>query len=68
MWRKHILASHLLLGVLYTLQNGLVLYDDINQRAIPGIEDYRDIVDTDKVWPITFVEQWSLSRASWPSE
>lgn len=56
------LSQHVLLSVLYMLQNGLVLYDDINDRAIPGIEAYRDIVDVDNVWPITFVEQWSLSE------
>ena len=56
------LSQHVLLNILYMLQNGLVLYDDINQRAIPGIEKYKGIVDVDNVWPITFVEQWSLSE------
>jgi len=56
------LSQHVLLNVLYMLQNGLVLYDDINKRAIPGIEKFRGIVDVDKVWPLTFVEQWSLSE------
>jgi len=56
------LSQHVLLNLLYMLQNGLVLYDDINGRAIPGIEKYRDIVDTSNVWPLTFVEQWSLSE------
>jgi hypothetical protein len=36
--------------------NGLVLYDDINKCSIPGIEQYKDIVDVENVWPITFVE------------
>jgi hypothetical protein len=44
------------------LQNGLVLYDDINGRSIPGIEGFKDIVDVDNIWPLTFVEQWSLSE------
>jgi hypothetical protein len=44
------------------LQNGLVLYDDINKCAIPGIEQFKDIVDVENVWNITFVEQWSLSE------
>ena len=44
------------------LQNGLVLHDDINKRSLPGIEQFDDIVDTTNVWPITFVEQWSLSE------
>ena len=56
------LSQYVMLNVCYMLQNGLVLYDDINKRAIPGIEEFKDIVDVEKVWPITFVEQWSLSE------
>jgi len=56
------LSQHVLLNVCYMLQNGLVLYDDINKRAVPGIEKFKDIVDVENVWPITFVEQWSLSE------
>jgi len=56
------LSQHVLLNLLYMMQNGLVLYDDINKRAVPGIEDFVDIVDVENVWPITFVEQWSLSE------
>jgi hypothetical protein len=51
-----------LLNVFYIPQNGLVLSDDINKCAIPGIEQFKDIVDVENVWPITFVEQWSLSE------
>jgi len=56
------LSQHVLLNILYMLQNGMVLYDDVNRRAVPGIEEYRDLVDVDSVWPLTFVEQWSLSE------
>jgi len=56
------LSQHVLLNLCYMLQNGLVLYDDINKRAIPGIERFKDAVDVENVWPITFVEQWSLSE------
>lgn len=56
------LSQHMLLNIFYMLQNGLVLYDDIHQRAIPGIEKFKGFVDVDNVWPITFVEQWSLSE------
>lgn len=56
------LAQHVLLNICYMLQNGLVLYDDINGRSIPGIEKFKDKVDIDNVWPITFVEQWSLAE------
>ncbi len=56
------LSQHVLLNLCYMLQNGLVLYDDIHQRPVPGIEQFKDIVDSENVWPITFVEQWSLSE------
>jgi hypothetical protein len=56
------LSQHVLLNLCYMLQNDLVLYDDINKQAIPGIEQFKDIVDVRNVWPITFVEQWSLSE------
>jgi hypothetical protein len=56
------LAQHALLGLCYMLQNNLVLYDDINGRPIPGIEDFKDIVDTENIWPLTFVEQLALSE------
>lgn len=46
------------------LQNGLVLTDDVNKRSIPGIERFKDIVDVNNVWPLTFVEQSSLSELS----
>lgn len=56
------LAQHVLLNICYMLQNGLVVTDDINGRSIPGIEQFRGIVDVEKTWPITFIEQWSLSE------
>jgi hypothetical protein len=58
------LAQHLLLNLCYMLQNGYVLYDDINARAVPGIEDFKDIVDVNNVWPVTFVEQSSLAEVT----
>lgn len=56
------LAQHVLLNLMYMLQNGLVLYDDIHRRPIPGIAQFADLVDVQNVWPVTFVEQWSLSE------
>lgn len=56
------LAQHVLMGLCYMLQNGLVLYDDIHRRSIPGIERFSDIVDPENTWPITFLEQWSLTE------
>jgi hypothetical protein len=56
------LAQHVLLTLCYMLQNGLVLTDDINGRAIPGIEKFSQLVDVANVWPLTFVEQWSMAE------
>lgn len=56
------LAQHVLLNLCYMLQNGLVLTDDVNRRAVPGIERYADLYDTGSTWPLTFVEQWSLAE------
>jgi hypothetical protein len=56
------LAQHVLLNLCYMLQNGLVLFDDIYKRAIPGIEKFKDIVDVNNTWPLTFVEQLSLAE------
>ena len=58
------LAQHVLLNICYMLQNGLVLFDDVNKRPVPGIEKFKDIVDVSNTWPLTFVEQWSMSELS----
>ena len=56
------LAQHILLNLCYMLQNGLVLTDDINGRSIPGIEKFKDLVDIDNTWPLTFVEQVAMAE------
>jgi hypothetical protein len=56
------LAQHVLLNLCYMLQNGLVLFDDINRCVIPGIEKFNNIVDIKNTWPLTFVEQWSMAE------
>ena len=56
------LAQHTLLGLCYMLQNGQVLYDDINKRAIPGIEKFSGMVDVENVLPLAFAEQLCLAE------
>lgn len=58
------LSQHVLLNLCYMLQNGLVLYDDIHKRPIPGIEKFRGIVDEHNTWPLTFVDQWSVAEVT----
>jgi hypothetical protein len=38
------------------------MYDDLNRCTIPGIEQFRDIVDVDNPVPLTFVDQYSLTE------
>lgn len=58
------LAQHVLLSMLYMLQNGVISYDDIHGRPIPGVEKYSDLYDAGRIWPITFLEQFSLAEAT----
>jgi hypothetical protein len=30
---------------------------------IPGVEQFKHIVNVENTWPLTFVEQWSLTEA-----
>ena len=56
------LAQHVLLGLCYLLQNGIVVTDDIHKKAIPGIEKFRHLYDADSVMPLSFLEQLSLAE------
>jgi len=58
------LAQHVLLNLFYMLQNGIVVRDDINGRTVPGIEKFKNMVDVNNTWPLTFVEQWSMAEVT----
>ncbi|MGR8941444.1 MAG: hypothetical protein ACU83V_07205 [Gammaproteobacteria bacterium] len=57
-------AQHLLLMLCFLVQNGYCLYDDVNRHAIGGLEAYRRLVDTDKPFPLTFIEQYALTEVT----
>jgi len=56
------LCQHILLALCYLLQNGIVLTDDIMKRSIPGMDKFKNIVDINNNWPLSWVEIWSLSE------
>ena len=58
------LAQHVLLALCYFLQNGAVIRDDVHNCPIPGIEKFKNIVNVEQTWPLTFVEQWSLTEVT----
>jgi hypothetical protein len=56
-------AQHTIAGLCFLLQNGYVVYDDVNDRRIPGIEDFGDLADLEEPLPLTFVDQYMLAEA-----
>lgn len=58
------LAQHHLLSLCYLIQNSACIFDDINDRPIPGMQRFKDIVDVDNPYPLTFVEQMSLTEVT----
>ncbi|HSP48447.1 MAG TPA: hypothetical protein VLN47_10275 [Clostridiaceae bacterium] len=55
-------AQHVILGLCYMLQNKFLLYDDLNRRAVPGLEKYAHLSIEGNIWPLSFVEQLALTE------
>jgi len=45
----------------FLVSNGFCIYDDINKRKIPGMEEFSDLVDTENPWPLSVIEQESMT-------
>jgi hypothetical protein len=56
------LAQHHLLALCYLTQNGYCIYDDAHGERIPGLERFSHLVAVDDPYPLTFVEQLSLTE------
>src|SRR5215211_7185939 len=56
------LAQHSIAGLCFLVQNGYCLTDDVNGRAIPGMERFRGLVDVDDPFPLTFFDQYMLAE------
>jgi hypothetical protein len=57
------LAQQTIAGLCFLAQNGYCVYDDVNDRMIPGMEQFGGMVDVDEPYPLTFIEQYMLSEA-----
>jgi len=57
------LAQHALAIFCFLVQNGISVYDDLNDRQIPGIEEFGDLVDLEEPMPLTFFDQYTISEA-----
>jgi len=58
------LAQHTILNLFFFASNGFAIYDDVNGRPIPGLEEFADLVDLNACYPLTFLEQYSLSEVT----
>lgn len=58
------LAQHVVLTLCYLVQNGACLYDDVNNRQIPGIDRFKHLVDVENPYPLAYVEQLALSEVT----
>jgi hypothetical protein len=58
------IAQHLLAILCFFAQNGYGIYDDVNRRPIPGLEQFRGLVDVEEPVPLTFAEQYALTEAT----
>lgn len=56
-------AQHAIAGLCFIVQNGMCLYDDVSKTAIPGIEQFRELVNVDEPMPLTFFDQYMLAEA-----
>jgi hypothetical protein len=56
------LAQHHILVLCYLTQNGYCIFDDVHHQAIGGIERFAGLVDVEDPYPISFVEQLSLTE------
>jgi hypothetical protein len=58
------IAQHLLAILCFFAQNGYAIYDDVNRRKIPGLEQFAGLVDVEEPFPLTFTEQYALTEAT----
>jgi hypothetical protein len=58
------IAQHLIAILCFFVQNGYGIYDDVNNRKIPGLEEFHRLVDVEEPFPLTFTEQYALTEAT----
>jgi hypothetical protein len=58
------IAQHMLGVLCFLVQNGGCIYDDVNNRKIPGMEKFKHLVNVDAPYPLSYVEQMSLTEAT----
>lgn len=60
-WPVADVAQHVILLLLYLVQNGTGIYDDVNGRQIPGLERFAHRLNMEAAYPMTFLEQVAMT-------
>lgn len=58
------LAQHAIAGLCFLVQNGVAVYDDINDRKIPGMDRFGSLVNLDEPFPLSYFDQYMLTEAT----
>jgi hypothetical protein len=58
------IAQTLIAILCFIVQNGACMTDDVNGEAVPGIERFRELVNVNEPYPLTFLEQYALTEAT----
>ncbi|WP_417666756.1 hypothetical protein [Roseibium sp.] len=58
------LAQHFILALCYLVQNGACIYDDVNNRSIPGLDRFKAAIDIENPYPMSFLEQVCLTEVT----
>jgi len=58
------IAQHLIAILCFFAQNGYAIYDDANNRQIPGLDAFSKLVDVEEPFPLTFTEQYAITEAT----
>lgn len=58
------LAQHMIAILCFLAQNGYCIYDDVNGKQIPGMDRFKELVNADAPYPLTFVERYALTEAT----
>lgn len=57
-------AQHMILVMCYLVQNGACIYDDVNNQPIPGLEKFKNLVDIENPYPLSYLEQLGLTEVT----
>ncbi len=58
------IAQHMLALLCFLVQNGYCLYDDLRDERVPGMDRFKDLVDVENPYPLSFLERYALTEAT----